>query len=916
MVNELSRESGQLRRLAAAFLAVCLVGLAPSAQQSQNAASEALNAYLATHGAPTVQLIVQTSGDAGPVMSSVRASGGSVSGQYATIDGFAATVSRAEADRLNHDPRVKTLTLNAPIQWNGAVDYSHLLNRYNELSRVVSQGWNGKNLDGTGVQVAVIDSGVWPHDDLVQNSSEVPANSGNRLDLLFTNPLATDALDHVGHGTHVAGIVAGNGYDSGGQYIGIAPNALVVSVKVADNLGNANEGDVISGLDWVYQANQHGMHIRVINLSLQSTVQQSYRQSPLDAMVEKLWFSGVTVVVSAGNGNGPVFFPPANDPFVITVGSIDDHYQNNLSQTEIAPWSLTGTTQDGFAKPDIVADGSHVVSLLAPASSLSVQHPSNIVGTNYFKMGGTSMAAPMVAGMAALMLQANPSLSPDRLKSMLAKGSTSFSTINFTKGLGRKGGFLDSDAIGKLVPADANGGVPTSNSFDPLSNSHPGRRHRLGGCAVGQRLVERHQLERDLLERHQLERHLLELQPVDRDALPDERLLGPDQLGQHPVGRDLLERHQLERHLLERDPVGGNQLERDILERHLLERHLLERDQLEQHHLRGHLLERDVVERHFLERDQLEHGDLGPGLLRVTLTARAYIGVVFALGVDAVLLSAGLAPLPTLLPLLVVCAAAAIGEAVKLAVSDDSPVAISLTFSLSLAALIAVGPFAASLAAVVGAASAWIIHRPRPQVRKTLFNIGLFGLSTSAAGLAYTAVGGALGRQETSLRDIAACAAAFAAYIATNWPLLLAVIRLTSGRAVRAIWREDLRWTPTQITISAAIGFSIGAAYNFFGLAGVAVYLLPLLGLREAMRQYTERVRAQMAELRLSHFEADSANQQLLVANQELDATNAGLLKTLASVIDARDIYLYGHSVQASKYAGEVARKLGLPPTG
>src|SRR5258708_27031982 len=96
---------------------------------------------------------------------------------------------------------------------------------------------------------------------------------------------------------------------------------MIVSVKVSDDLGNANEGDVISGLEWVYQANQHGMKIRVVNLSVASTVAQSYHQDPLDAMVEKLWFSGVVVVTAAGNGTGSVLSRPGTHPFALTAGS-------------------------------------------------------------------------------------------------------------------------------------------------------------------------------------------------------------------------------------------------------------------------------------------------------------------------------------------------------------------------------------------------------------------------------------------------------------------------------------------------------------------------------------------------------------------------------------------------------------------
>jgi serine protease AprX len=387
------------------------------------------------------------------------------------LKGFQATMSPQLAAKLNHDPRVKHLNLNSPIKFLGTVDGSHLLSRYNGASRIPT-AWSG-GLDGTNIKVATIDTGAWPHDDLVTKSPYVPGNVGNRLVVLATNSKATDALDHFGHGTHVAGIIGGNGYGSGGQYIGVAPNSLLVSVKVADDLGNANEGDVISGLEWVYQANKRGMNIRVINLSLQSTVAQSYHQSALDAMVEKLWYSGVVVVASAGNspnGSGPVLYAPGNDPYAITVGSIDDFYQSSLAGSQMASWALYGTTQDGFAKPEVVADGSHVVSLLAPASTLSVLHTGNIVGTSYFKMGGTSMASPQVAGMAALMLQNNPSLTNNKIKRMLRRNSRPFGTTAYTSWLGTGGGFLDESAVG-TVDVDDNQGVPASQSFDLATNN-------------------------------------------------------------------------------------------------------------------------------------------------------------------------------------------------------------------------------------------------------------------------------------------------------------------------------------------------------------------------------------------------------------------------------------------------------------
>jgi serine protease AprX len=448
----------------------------PSSPTAAAAINQAVGTYISEHPVGTVPLIVETNGDPAAVEEMVRQGGGHVDSQFSVLSGFSASVSPTLAWQLNHDPRVKRLNLNFPIQWMGSVNTTNLANRYERLGGIPT-AWSG-GLDGSEVQVAVIDSGVWPHNDLTQRSPYVPSGGGNRLLDANTNPRSTDALDHVGHGTHVAGVVGGNGRDSGGQYIGVAPNSLLIGVKIADDLGNANEGDVITGLEWVYQANKHGMHIKLINLSLMSTVAQSYHQSALDAMVEKLWKSGVTVVAAAGNGSGPVNYAPGNDPMVITVGSIDDNYQTSLPGSNMASWALFGRTQDGFNKPDVVADGAHVVSLLAPGSTLSVQHLGNVVGTSYFKMGGTSMAAPQVVGLAALMLQNNPNLTPNKIKRLLKNHTSPFSATAYTSWLGTSGGYADESAVGTINPGyattdegDDNGSVAFSQSFDPVLNN-------------------------------------------------------------------------------------------------------------------------------------------------------------------------------------------------------------------------------------------------------------------------------------------------------------------------------------------------------------------------------------------------------------------------------------------------------------
>ena len=164
-------------------------------------------------------------------------------------------------------------------------------------------------------------------------------------------------------------------------------------------------------------------NIRVMNLSLESTVAESYKTDPLDAAVEAAWFDGIFVVAAAGNrgpGDEKVRFAPGNDPYIVTVGAVDDQGTNEIADDEPASWSSRGTTQDGFAKPDIYAPGAKIVSTLAPNSKYTELCESCISEDGeYIRAGGTSMAAPMVAGAAAIGFQLVPSLTPDRIKALL-----------------------------------------------------------------------------------------------------------------------------------------------------------------------------------------------------------------------------------------------------------------------------------------------------------------------------------------------------------------------------------------------------------------------------------------------------------------------------------------------------------------
>jgi serine protease AprX len=284
---------------------------------------------------------------------------------------------------------------------------------------------------GRGVTLAVLDSGIQAHPDLGTPSRVV-------LNRRF-NAAASSSADQYGHGTWVAGIAAGNGAASTGRYRGIAPGANVVNLKVSDDIGRAYASDVLQALGWVV-SNAATYHIRVANLSLVSSVPESYTTNLLDAGVEMAWHAGVVVVVAAGNnGVNTVRYAPANDPYVITVGASDDLGTPSPLDDSLAWFSSFGITQDGQSKPDLVAPGRHIVGALASSGSrLAMQFPSKIIDQRYVQLSGTSAAAPVVSGAVALLLQARPWLTPDQVKWLLTHTARSMAT-----GTGAGGGELD-----------------------------------------------------------------------------------------------------------------------------------------------------------------------------------------------------------------------------------------------------------------------------------------------------------------------------------------------------------------------------------------------------------------------------------------------------------------------------------------
>ncbi len=339
------------------------------------------------------------------------------------IDAAAGFANAAGIDALSLVPTVAFIHHDAtvgpqpsaepPVPPATADQVSGVYPRVVRADKVWQQG-----IAGGGVTVAVLDSGVAADADLVQPDNRILAsvNFADKRD-------PGDPLDPGGHGTHIAGIVAGNGSRSGGEFIGIAPQANVVDVRVLGRTGSGRISSVVRGIEWVL-AHRAVYNIRVVNLSFGAPARLPYRLDPMSAAVEIAWRRGLVVVAASGNG-GPqrdTVVTPGIDPYVITVGATDDRGTLGRGDDLLAWFSAWGSA-DSNAKPDLVAPGRRIVSLRVPGSALDTLFPERVVvaqnGATYFRLTGTSMATAVVSGAAALLLQGRPNLTPDQVKALL-----------------------------------------------------------------------------------------------------------------------------------------------------------------------------------------------------------------------------------------------------------------------------------------------------------------------------------------------------------------------------------------------------------------------------------------------------------------------------------------------------------------
>ncbi|WLD91657.1 S8 family peptidase [Alkalihalobacillus sp. AL-G] len=278
---------------------------------------------------------------------------------------------------------------------------------------------DNKELTGKDITVAVIDTGIYPHQDL----------EGRIVDFVDFVNQKTVPYDDNGHGTHCAGDVAGNGEASGGNFKGPAPNADLIGVKVLNKMGAGTLESIMQGVDWCirYNLDNPEKKINVISMSLGSEAQKydNENKDPMVKSVEKAWENGIVVCVAAGNSgpNQQTIASPGLSDRVITVGASDDFNTLDKSDDDVASFSSRGPTIYGLQKPDLLAPGVNIVSLRSPNSYLDKLQKSNRVNGDYFVLSGTSMATPICAGVVALMLENNPDATPDQIKTMLIEGA-------------------------------------------------------------------------------------------------------------------------------------------------------------------------------------------------------------------------------------------------------------------------------------------------------------------------------------------------------------------------------------------------------------------------------------------------------------------------------------------------------------
>ena len=449
-----------LRSFFSGCLAVAFVALTASTASAQNHGRpgdklDSVLRYRSTQLAGRSRVIVQFRGDA-----DVRVFGRGIVGRRLDHGAQVGEVDNITLATMASDPRVERVMIDRPA-------FATMERTGQAIGATLAR--SQYSLSGRGVGVAIIDSGITSyHDDLYRSLS---GGTSRRVVHFkdFTRDISPNlwfseqASDDYGHGTHVAGIIAGSGYDSNGRRTGVAPGAKLVGLKVLDGEGHGYVSDVIAAIDYAISV-RSTYNVRVINLSVASGVFESYWNDPLTLAAKRAAEAGIVVVAAAGNhgldANGRQQWggitSPGNAPWVLTVGASSHQGTVRRGDDIIANFSSHGPTWLDFAaKPDIVAPGVGIESLSDPRSELYGTFRSYLLNGTvsvgykpYLSLSGTSMATPVVAGTVALMLEANPSLTPNAVKAILQFTAESHANENV---LAQGAGFLNAKGAVRMA---------------------------------------------------------------------------------------------------------------------------------------------------------------------------------------------------------------------------------------------------------------------------------------------------------------------------------------------------------------------------------------------------------------------------------------------------------------------------------
>lgn len=439
-----------------------------------------------------IDVIIQFAGGASSERrQSVRSAGGSVRKSLAVIEGLSAKLPLRAVQALASRDDLAFISPDRPVQLMGHLETTTGAAQARSMVGGIS------NLDGSGVGIAILDSGIdYYHHEFTYGGSRIAA------EVDFGGFRNTD--DYGGHGTHVASIAAGGGHIGPRNYTGVAPGASIINCKVLDRNGRGYTSDIIDAVNWCV-AYRYFYNIKIINMSLGAPAIDSYQNDPLCRAVRAAHDVGIVVVAAAGN-NGKdssgtklygAIHSPGIEPSAITVGAINTQGTDSRADDVVATYSSRGPTRgytinslgrrvyDNLIKPDLVAPGNKIIGAQAYGADLVEQHPeldANRYETNsrhyVMYLSGSSVAAPVVSGAAALLLEANPSLTPNLVKAILTYSAQPLAGFNM---LEQGAGALNIEGAVRLAKTIKNPITGLSNGQLMLASSST----KLAGIAFG-----------------------------------------------------------------------------------------------------------------------------------------------------------------------------------------------------------------------------------------------------------------------------------------------------------------------------------------------------------------------------------------------------------------------------------------------